>query len=189
MTAMKASTMMMVSLGVSAATAGMSYMAQQANMKAQVEAQETNLQAQRDAATTAMVQSTEDLQQRELQERASTALKLDNARRKADEAQATANATSESAGLSMEALMNDYDRQYGSYADAQMQQLGFNTDQIGRQREQIEAQAKGRINSMPRSPVQGGSLGGAILGFAADAAGAYQKFSVRDPLTGEYTLN
>lgn len=188
MAGMAASTMFAVSLGVSAVTAGVSYISQQQNAEAQIEAQEQNLQAQRDAATKSMIQSSEDLQQRELQERASTALKIDNAKTRTMEAKATANATSQSAGLSMDSLMADYDREYAGYENAQLKQLGFNTDQISRQREGLEAQAEGRINSIPRQPVQQPSLGGTLLNFGSDALGSYQNFAARDPQTGNYTL-
>lgn len=185
---MSTATMFAASLGVSALSTGVNYIAQQQNQAAQIEAQERNMQAQSEAATRSMVQSTVDLQQRELQERASTAMRVENARQRTDEAKATANATAGGTGLSFDALLSDYERDYDSYASAQYQQLGFNVDQIGRQREAIEAKAQGRINSMPRTPVAGPSLGGALADFGSAAVSSYGQFATRDPLTGNMTL-
>lgn len=185
---MSSAAMFAASLGVSALTTGINYVAQQQNAEAQIEAQERNLKAQSEAATTAMVRSTEDLQQRELQERASTALRVNNARLRTEEAKAKARTSTNATGLSMETLMTDYDREYQSFASAQYQQLGFATDQIDRQREGLMAQAEGRINSVPRSPVSGPSLGGSLANFGSQALSSYGTFATRDPKTGDFTL-
>lgn len=183
-----ASQLMAVSLGVTAVTAGVGYIAQKRQAEAAMTAQENNAKAVRGEAVRAMVAGTGDLQQRNLQEQSSTALKKQAAQMKARSAAATANATSESAGLSVDALMADFDRQYLNYADSQMQQLGFNQDQIGRQREGLQAQAEGRINTVPRQPIPQPSFGMAAMEFGAGAINTFDKFSVRDPLTGKYTL-
>lgn len=187
--AMSQASMMAVQLGVAAVSTGVNYMAQQQMADAQVEAQEQNALNQRNASAKAMAQSNDDLQDREMQEQSATALKVHNAKMKARQAKATANASSTSAGLSMDALMADYDRQYASYADSQMQQLGFNTSQIQRQREGIQSQAEGRINTMPLNPVQGPSAIGAAAEFGASALNTYDQYSVVDPQTGKRTIS
>lgn len=181
-------TMMMASLAVSAVSTGVNYMAQQQNAAAQVEAQEKNLEAQRDASVKSMIQQGTDLQQRELQERAATGLRTQAAREKIDRAKATANATSQSAGLSFDALMSDFDTQFADFESSQLQQLGFNTDQLQRTREGIEATAQGRVNTLPRTPVARPSIFGAAASFGADALGTLNRFSVVDPLTGDPTF-
>jgi hypothetical protein len=186
--ALSSSAMFAVSLGVSAVTTGIQYMAQKAQAEAQVEAQETNLKNTADAANAAMVQSVEDLQQRTLQTRAATALRVSNAETRTLQAKGTFNAANEASGLSVAALMDDYDRQFEDYADAQYRQLGFDIDQIDRQVEGVQAQAKSRVNSVPIAPVSGPSLGGALADFGATAVGAFNQYSVRDPLTGNRTL-
>lgn len=184
-----ASTMYAASLAVTAVTGIVGYIGQQNMAEAQYEAQVANNEALRNASISDMVQKGNDLNSREQQENASTALNIQNQKQQAQRAAATAGATSESAGLSFEALMADYDQQYLNYADSQMQQLGFNTDQIARNRESIEAQAESRINGgWDNTPIAQPSLGLTLLGIGSSALGSYQDYAVRDPATGTYTL-
>jgi len=185
---MSATTMMAASLALTLVSTGVSYMAQKQNQTAQVKAQEINALNTRNAAVQAMIDGNDSLQQREQQESASTALRIQNAKTKAREATSTAVATSESSGLSMDALLSDYDRQYSSYADTQMQQLGFTNDQLERSRQGLQSQAEGRINTMPLNPVAGPSLLGSALEFGAGALSSFETFAVRDPQTGSYSL-
>ena len=187
--ALTAAQMFMASLAVSAVTAGVQYIGQQNMAEAQYEAQVNNANAVRENAIADMVAKGNDLNARQQQETASTALNINNNKLRAERAKATATASSESAGLSFEALLADYDQQYMGYADSQMQQLGFNTEQIQRNRESIEAQAKSRINGVPLTPIAQPSLGGAILGVAGAGMDAYSKYAVRDPNTGGLTLS
>ena len=186
--AMSTATMFAVSLGLSAVTAGVGYVSQQQTAAAQLDAQQKNINNNAKAANTAMIQSVEDLQARELQERAATALRVDNAKTRTMQAKGTALASSDSAGLSLNALMSDYDRQYQTYADAQYTQLGYTTEQLGRQREGFYSQAESRINSVPLTPVTGGSIGGSLLSVGSSALSSYRDFAVRDPLSGSLTL-
>ncbi len=177
------------SLAVTAVTGIVGYIGQQNMAEAQYEAQVANNEALRNASISDMVQKGNDLNSREQQENASTALNIQNQKQQAQRAAATAGATSESAGLSFEALMADYDQQYLNYADSQMQQLGFNTDQIARNRESIEAQAESRINGgWDNTPIAQPSLGLTLLGIGAQGLNSYQNYAVRDPATGTYTL-
>lgn len=181
--------MMYASLAVSAATTAVTYVGQQAMADAQYEAAEQNNAALRTAAITDMVQKGNDLNSREQQERASTALNINNQKLSAQRAAATAEATSEGAGLSFENLMADYDRQYLSYSDSQMQQLGFNVEQIQRNRESIHAQTQSRINSGWNSrPISQPSLGLAALEIGGSALGSYGKLATKDPISGSYSL-
>jgi hypothetical protein len=163
-------------------------MGEKATADAQYEAQVANGENMRNSAISDMVQQSADLNSREEQERAATGVRNMNQSTAARQASATAAATSESAGLSLDGLLNDYDRQYFSYADSQMQQLGFNVEQIGRQREGLKAQAQSRINSVPMRPVSYPSLAGSLIEFGGSALSAYDNFSVRDPITGNRTL-
>lgn len=188
MASMSASTMFIASLGVSAVTAGASYMAQAQSANAQAEAQQQNLNAVTDAANLSLVEQNADLHARELQERAATAMRLNNARIDADSARGEASVNSGADGLSFASLMQDYESQYANYADAEMQQLGFTTDQIQRTREGIASTAQSRINSVQRTPIQGPSILSAAASVGSAALGAYGDFSVRDPITGVRTL-
>lgn len=177
------------SLAVSAVTGIVSYVGQQNMAEAQMEAQEANNTALRNAAISDMVQQGNDLNQRQKEETAATALRIQEQKQKAQAAASTARATSEASGLSVDQLFADFDRQYLSYADSQMQQLGFTLDQIQRNRESIEAQAESRINSgWDNTPIQTPSLLGTVAGIAADGLNAYNKYSYRDPYTGNRTL-
>lgn len=182
--AASAQTMMMVSLGLSAATTGANFIAQ----SQQAAAAEAQAEAQQNAAITSMNQQARDLNERELQEREATFYRVSQAQMQSQQAQATASATSESAGLSVDALLADYDRQYESYADSQMSQLGYTTEQLGRQREGVAAQANSRINQAASRPIQQPSLVGSLASFGSAALGTYTDFAVRDPLTGDYTI-
>lgn len=188
MQGMSTATMFAASLGVSALTAGAQYISQAQQATAQVEAQQANINATADAANASLVQQNTDLHARESQEQAATALRLNNARIDADKARAEASAGSESSGLSFSNLMADYESQYAAYADSEMIQLGFNLDQIQRTREGIAATAQSRINTIPRTPVQQPSLLTAAASIGGSALGAYDKYSVRDPITGIRTL-
>lgn len=187
--ALGAGAMFAASLAVSAVTTAVSYIGQQNQAEATIAAQNANNQALRNAAISDMVQQGNDLNTRQQQEMASTALNINNQKQAARRAASTAAATSESAGLSVDALLADYDRQYLNYADSQMQQLGFNVEQIQRTRESITAGAQNRINTgWDNRPVSMPSLGGALLEVGASGLAAYDKYSVADPLTGKRTL-
>lgn len=182
--AISSQTMMAASLGVSALTAGTSYMAQsEAAANSAAYAADT-----KQAADAAMLSQNADLNTRLKQEQTSTALRNEAARKKTQAATATANATSEASGLSVDALLADYDRQYLNYADSQMQQLGFTEDQIGRSREGLSSQAQSRTNQAYSQITPAPSLAMSLGNFGADAIGSYQSFQVRDPLTGKYTI-
>jgi hypothetical protein len=181
--------MFWTSLAMTAATTAFQYIGQKNTADAQYQAQLNNNKALRDASISDMVQKGNDLNSRQQQETASTALNINNQKLNAKRAAATAEASSESAGTSFDMLMADYDQQYLNYADSQMQQLGFNTEQIQRSRQSIEAQAEGRINGgWDRRPINQPSLGLAVLDAGAGAFGAYDTYATRDPITGNYTL-
>lgn len=181
--------MFAASLAVSAVTGVVSYVGQKRTAEARVEAQEANNEALRTAAISDMVQSSGDLNVRQQQETAATALNISNQKLNTRRAASTAAASSESAGLSYENLLADYDQQFLNYSDSQMQQLGFNVEQIQRNRESIQARTEGRINTgWDNTPITMPSFGGTMLGIAGDAMSAYGDYGTKDPLTGEFSL-
>lgn len=182
---MSQSTMMAASLAVSAVSAGANYYAQYQSAQQQAEYQSDAAEAAADNA----VRQQQDLNARQKQEEAATALDVQQAKLKARRAQSTAKATSESAGTSFDTLMADYDRQFASYRDAQLTQLGWTKEQIERQNEAAIAGGQSRANSIANKPINAPSLTGTMLGFGADALNTVQSFQVRDPLTGKYTIN
>lgn len=181
---MSMKTMMMASLAVSAASAGLNYVSGVQNANAQVEAQNRNIDNQRQAALEAQSLSNNDINQRIFQERAASALKIKEGREKIDRAQATAAATSQSAGLSFDSLMQDYENQYSGFRSSQLQQLGFNVDQMERTREGMAATNRSRVNSITRTPVATPSLIGSALEFGGDALNTVNAYKVKDPFDG-----
>lgn len=184
MTSMSQAAMFATSLGVSALSTVGGMVVQQQAAEASADAQSANLLATRNAAVASQVRQDGDLHAREHQLKTSTAINLDNQKKAQLRAKGTAAASSESAGLSLEGLMGDFDRQYGNYADSQFQQLGFDMDQMQRQREGIAATTQSRINTVPRTPISGINYFGAAAGMAGAAFSAYDTYSVRDPVTG-----
>jgi hypothetical protein len=162
---------------------------QQQAAQEQADAQSANLKATRDAAVDAQVRQDADLHARETQLKTATAIDLDNQKKNVARAKSTATASSESAGLSFDALLGDFDRQYGNYADSQMQQLGFDLDQTQRTREGIQAQTQSRINTVPRTPIKGPNWLGGAASIAGSAFNAFDTYSVRDPITGQRTFS
>lgn len=186
--AIAAAPMFSASLAMSVVQGVMGYVGAQQQADAQYDAQVANQTATRQAAITDMVAQGDDINQRGMQERASTALNVNNARLQAMRVASTANASSEAAGMSVDMLMSDYDRQYLNYADAQMMQLGWGEEQLTRSREALTAQAQGRINSVPSTPVVYPGLGGTLIGIGASGLSAFNTYSTRDPISGNYTL-
>jgi hypothetical protein len=187
--ALSAAAMFATSLAVSAVTGAVSYMGAKNTADAQYAAQVQNNKMVREASIADLVAQGGDLNARQLQEQAATAVNVQNQKLAAKRASSTATASSESAGMSVDALLADYDRQYLNYADSQMQNLGFNVEQIQRTREGLESQAKSRINTGSNlTPVSQPSLIGTVGGIAASGLTAYSNFAVRDPLTGKYTI-
>lgn len=186
--ALSTKAMFAASLGVSAVTAAAKHGAEVQQYEAQVAAQEENQKNVREAALSDMVQQTNTLIERKMQEREATALRVQSARTKAREAVATATAAGGAEGVSAQMLLADYERQYGNYANAQATQLGFTDDQISRMLRGVEAEAQSRINSVPSVSLQRPSLGLALAEFGASALNSYNQYSVVDPLTGDRTL-
>lgn len=186
--AMSTSAMMAASLAVSTVSAVVGFAAEKQAADAQYEAKVSQAELTRTEAIRSMNEQSIDLHQRELEERAATSHRINTQRQNADRAAATARASSESSGMSMDALLADFDGQYGSYADAQMQQLGFTEAQLQRTREGIHAQTTARINNVDLNPVVGPSPLGLVADIGGSYLGAYDKYSVVDPITGDRTI-
>lgn len=188
MSAMSASTMFAVSLGTAALSAGVTMLGQHQAANAQAEATTANLQATRDAAVDSQVRQDGDLHARESQLKTATAIDLDNQKKNVLRAKGTASASSEAAGLTFDSMLSDYDRQYGNYADSQMQQLGFDIGQIERTREGIQSQTQARVNAVPRPPINRPSWITGAASIASSAFNSFDTYSVRDPITGNRTF-
>ena len=90
------------------------------------------------------------------------------------------------AGLSVEALLNDFTAQEGRYRYGVRRNNELVTDQLTAEMEGVRAQALGRINSLPSlnlEPVQRPSYLGAALQIGGDALGAYAKYKTPNTQT------
>lgn len=180
--------MFAASLAMTGIQAYTQYQGQKQMAQAQAETQQENYQKNYDATVVDMQGQYADINARQDEDHKATAQNIFNRSLEARRAKSTALATSEAAGLSIDRLMQDYDRQYLNFSDAQMRQLGFNTAQLDRARESVEAQGKSRINSFQFTPIQQPSLGSAIVEFGASAFNSYDKFTTPDPVTGKRTF-
>lgn len=108
---------------------------------------------------------------------------------------------SERAGLTLETLLADFDRQEATAKGIQQQNLAFASGQRMRERATIDATLESRINqarpyeSAPiqtpyaPAPVQGPSLLAAGIGFASQAASTINSRSVYDASAGRYRID
>lgn len=197
---MTAAQMFATSLAVSVASTALSYAGQQQQANAQTAYQEQMARQQNEyikqnaeAANTAYIEqaATTNIQLGQKQTAAAQDLQQQGTARL--RAQGTATASSESAGLSMDMLMADYERQEATYRDSIHQQLEWDMEQGAREVSGFRAQAQDRINSArpyTPSPVSSPSLAGALIGFGGQALDAYRRFGSeeKDPTTKTKTF-
>lgn len=192
-------TMFAASMGISALSAASGYFGQVQSANAQAEYQaETSAQRDRqiaanaEAANAAYVEqaAAENIAQAQRSESAS--LELQDLQRQRIRAEGTARATSESAGLSLEALLADFSREEARYRDSVTRQLKFDADESRRRLQGFEAQAADRARSIQPytpQPIQQPNTLGAALQVAGAGFDAFNRFSTRDPDTGRYRLS
>jgi len=125
----------------------------------------------------------EGLQQRIRQEQEATVTEEERNARAAASARATARTAAGEAGvagLSVEALLNDFTAQEGRYRYGVRRNNELVTDQLTAEMEGARAQAQGRIHSITSlnlEPVSRPTYLGAALRIGGDALGAYAKYS------------
>lgn len=162
-----------VGLLITTATTAYSIDEQNKNVKAENQAREVAAESARESAREGYSATNLSLQQEEI---ANTQAKIENAKRAA-EAKGTARSASGQAGvagLSVEHLMADFNRQEATFRAVTDQNFAFSVEQSQRQMKGIRATARSRENSLaPQKPP--GYLG-AGLRIGAQAVGSYDQY-------------
>lgn len=171
-----ATTAMYATLAASALSAGVSYYASEkqadAQSKYQKEMREQNIEASLDAYRFNTTQETT----RMIQEDTAGNQEIQKSSLRRREAAGRALASSESAGVNLEALMGDFLRQEGDFSSSIQQQMDWKKQQSSASMKGYAAQAKNQIASYNPAPVQGPSLAGAVAGFGTSALGTYFQY-------------
>ena len=166
----------------------------------QVERQNQYIQQNAENTLSALQVDREALLQQELQERRATSLDIQQRRIERLKAQGALRASAR-AGLSIDTLLSDYDRQASVADGIVMQNLAFATGQRQREQLKLTTMANSRINEarpyeaapfqtpIRPQPVQGPSLLGTALGIGSGIAGTLQSRSVYDPTLGRYRID
>lgn len=148
----------------------------------------------------ALAADREALVAQERQQGIATALEIKQARIERLRAQGAIQ-SSERAGLTLDSLLADFDRQEANIVGIQQQNLAFSSAQRVRETDKLYATAESRINSArpyeaapfqaPTAPmpVQGPSLLATGLGVASSAVGQLQSRSIYDPTLGRYRID
>lgn len=107
---------------------------------------------------------------------------------------------SERAGLTLETLLNDFDRQESQNNFITQQNLAFSSGQRQRESQNLVATARGRINEarpyeaapfqspQAPAPVSNPSLLGTVIGAGSSIAGTLNSRSTYDPTRGRYVI-
>lgn len=181
------SAFMYASLAVTAATTITDYMGQSAQADAQRQVAEITQQQNAEAAAHDLARKSADLSVRQSQEEQATALRIFNRQLDQRAAASEAIASSESAGLSFDALLQDFDRQFHNFETAELTQLGWTVDQIDRSRDGLRYEYASRAAGQPYA-VSEPSVIGSGLSAIASGIDTYNTFSTVDPDTGKRTI-
>lgn len=174
------------SLAAGAVTSAVSYVGQRSTANAQADYQ-TQLQEQQNdyiernalAARTAYIEEAAATNSRMGQQQEAASEELQQLSRERLNAQGTAKATSESAGLSFDGLMRDFFREEGKYRNNVRRQLEWDMDEGTRQISGLRAKAQGRSNSVTPytpQPVSSPSLLVAFSDVAGTAIDAFTRY-------------
>lgn len=193
-----AAQMFWTSLAVTAASTAFNYAGQQQQAEAQAKYQRQLAEQQNEyilqnaeAANAAYIEESaaQTIKMGQQQEAASE--ELQDLQRERLQAQGTAVATSEAAGLSYNLLMRDYLREEARYRNNVRRQLEWDWQEGSRLIAGYRSKAIDRANSVQPytpSPVSSPSLLGAGLQIAGGAFDAYGKYTTKDPNTGKRTF-
>lgn len=167
--------------------------AQQRYQKGLVEAQDEAIKQNAALANEAYIRQTKALQEQQRERDESRALQEQQVSASAEAARATAQVAAGEAGvagLSVNALIDDFTRQEAQYRFASKVSQGYEHDQTRSELEGLRAEAEGRIVTMKPyqpQPVQFPSLAGAALRAGSDSVSAYNRYrgpSSTIPTTG-----
>jgi len=168
--------MFAASMVTSALQVGTQYIGQQQAAEAQRDYQEKRYEATREAANEAYIREVEAENQRLVEEGEAVAAKQQEVQREKIEKQGTAIAASEGAGMSLDALLADFERQEARYRDSLMQTRENRERQSDRRKEGSRAKAINRTNQVMPQPVSSPSALGAGLKLAGAGLQAYDTY-------------
>lgn len=180
--------MFAASLGISAASSLASYVGQRNVAKAQASYQNQVAEQTAKAANNAYIEQAAATNIRTAQQQQVASQELQGLQRDRLQAQGTAVASSQSAGLSFENLMRDYYREEARQRDNIRTQLQWDTNEAQRQMLGFQAQAQDRANGAQTYMVNSPSLLGTGLQIAGSAFDAYSRYTTKDPTTGKYVF-
>ena len=166
----------LASAGMSAAQTFMSFSAQAEQANAQNRAYEQNVTNARASYNNSIAQR----QVRVAQEQDAAHLDKEQAARESQRRKATATVSAGEAGvggLSVEALLAEYDRTNGEYQTSVNRQLGYNVQHLDSQIEGARIQTQGRFNSFQRA--EGPSATALALSLTGDGLAAYDRYKYR----------
>jgi hypothetical protein len=168
---LSASTMFYTSLALSAAQAGMSYMAQQDA----ADAQEAQNLANAEAANRAFIEEAAGQNQQLVEQEIQSSQEVQAVQKEALQKTGALVANSESMGVTFDLLLGDYQRQEAGYRDASNHQMELNNIQAQQNIKGFRAKAIDRGNS-GRTPVRP-SLLGAVAQVGGSAISSYDAFA------------
>lgn len=186
--ALGAATMFAASLGISAASSLANYVGQRNVAKAQANYQNQVAEQTAKAANNAYIEQAAATNIRTAQQQQVASQELQGLQRDRLQAQGTAVASSQSAGLSFENLMRDYYREEARQRDNIRTQLQWDMDEAQRQMLGFQAQAQDRANGAQTYMVNSPSLLGTGLQIAGSAFDSYSRYTTKDPTTGKYVF-
>lgn len=168
--------LMIASLAFSALSTGVSYVAEKENAKAmqsyQNEVAEQNTKNAQEAYRFNVAQETT----RMMQEEASTSTQIQQATAERRRATGEAIASSTAAGLSLEALQEDFMRQEGNFKSLLTKDLEWKQQQSRENMKGFQAQTQDRIASYNPAPVQKPSAIAALAGLGTKTIGIYSDY-------------
>lgn len=191
-------TMFYTSLAMSAAQAGMQYMAQSAQANSQAEYQNRQAAANAEymkqnaeAANKAYIEEAAQQNQQLVEKEIRTSQEIQEVQREALQKTGQLVANSEGSGLTYDLLMGDFFRQEAGYRDSARHQMELDSNQAQMNIKGFRAKAESRGNSVRPyipEPIQQPSLMGTALQIGGSAISAYGKYSTKGA-DGKYRLS
>jgi hypothetical protein len=169
--------MFYASLATTALSTGLNYYAQSEQADAQNEYKEQMQEQNRENAMESYRQQTAQQQTRLVQEETSIAQQEQQRSKQQRKAAGEALASSQSAGVNLDALMSDYLRAEGSYRSALQQNMDWTRNQAQQNMKGMQAQARDRIASGNFAPTQGPSGAAALAGLGTKAMSSFQSYN------------
>jgi len=172
-------TLMAISIGITVASTAATLAQQQQNVEAQEDFQKETHKFNSEVATQNAIRNYTALQRRQVQERQKAAIDIQTVARTSAAAQGTARAQaaeSGTAGLSVEALINDFEREELEFQTQTIRTGQFRDAQFRDEAQGVRAGLQGQILSTLPAPVQQPDFIGAGLRIAGSSLNQFTQF-------------